>query len=142
MDNIERVPSFNGRQKLLQDLREKRLNTTEYRQRLVNELGEKTLVNSQEACELLGISLTTFRNSIKRGRITPIYIGRYLRFTQDDIEKYIGTFLFITIPEAAKILNVSTLHVRNLIRNGAIKAIKEEKGQWKIHIEEVQKFIK
>lgn len=49
----------------------------------------------------------------------------------------------ISIKEAAEILNVSKDTIRRAIKAGAIKAFQINKmGNWKISIEELEKFLK
>jgi len=103
----------------------------------------KYLYSPKEVCAILKISIQSLRRSVKLGRIKVIYVGRFLRIPVEEVEKLVGSQNTITVKEAAKLLNVGVIAVRNLIKNNVIKAVRlAEKGPWKIPICEIENFIK
>jgi excisionase family DNA binding protein len=123
IDDIKKLP--NKRQKLLEDLMKDRL------------------YDSKEACEILSISLPSLRRSIKIGRIKTVYVGKYLRIPAHEINRLVKGEEVLTVEEAASILNVGKIMIRNLIKSGQMEAFRfADKGPFKIPRKEVEKFMK
>lgn len=123
IDDIKKLP--NKRQKLLEDLMKDRL------------------YDSREACEILSISLPSLRRSIKLGRIKTVYVGKYLRIPACEINRLVQGEDVLTVEEAANILNVGKIMIRNLIKSGQMEAFRlAEKGPFKIPRKEIERFMK
>src|SRR5437763_14995426 len=104
---------------------------------------EKKVYNSKEACQILGVSLSTLRRAIQEGRIKTFRIRRLLKISAEELEKFSkgdGTF---SVEEVAKILHVSIITVRRLIREGKLKAFRMSvAGPYRITQEELDRLIK
>lgn len=112
------------------------------RKQLISDLMKKRLYNSQEACEILCISLQSLRRAIALKKIKTVRIGRFLRITADEIERLLqGEAALLTVAEAAELLNISQGAIRLLIKNGKIKAFRlANKGPWKIAKSDVERI--
>jgi excisionase family DNA binding protein len=49
------------------------------------------LVNAKQAARLLGIGRTTLYELIKAGAVTPVHIGRCVRFSVTDLERFVAS---------------------------------------------------
>lgn len=49
------------------------------------------LVNAKQAAQLLGIGRTTLYELIGAGAITPMHIGRCVRFSMIELERFVAT---------------------------------------------------
>ncbi|MGK5594267.1 MAG: helix-turn-helix domain-containing protein [Parachlamydiaceae bacterium] len=104
---------------------------------------KKRLYDSKEACELIGISLPSLRRAIHLGRIKTVYIGRFLRIPSEEIEKLVQGQDALSVKEAADFLNVGVIMIRNMIKDGRMKAFRlADAGPFRIPREEVEKFIR
>jgi excisionase family DNA binding protein len=113
------------------------------RNQLLEDLTKNRLYDSVEVCKILKISIPSLRRAIKLGRIKTVYVGKFLRITAQELERLIGSQNTLSVKEAANLLNVGVTAVRNLIKDGSIKALRlADKGPWRIPFEELEKFTK
>ena len=113
------------------------------RKKLLEDLMKKRLYDSKEACEILGISLPSLRRAIKLGRIKTIYVGKYLRIPADELNRLVKGQESLSVKEAAELLNVGVTSIRNLIKDGTIKAFRlADAGPFHIPREEIEKLIR
>jgi excisionase family DNA binding protein len=113
------------------------------RNQLLEDLAKNRLYDSVEVCKILKISIPSLRRAIKLGRIKTVYVGKFLRITAQELERLIGSQNTLSVKEAANLLNVGVTAVRNLIKDGSIKALRlADKGPWRIPFEEIEKFTK
>lgn len=54
---------------------------------------EQVLLKSEDVCMMLGISVRTLRNLVRRGEIPHLRIGRLLRFDPNALERWINAKL-------------------------------------------------
>lgn len=113
------------------------------RNQLLDNLAKNRLYTSAEVCKILNISIPSLRRAIKLGRIKKVYVGKFLRITADEVERLIGSQNTLNVKQVADLLNVGVTAVRNLIKDGSIKALRlADKGPWRIPFEEIEKFTK
>ncbi|MCE5293039.1 MAG: helix-turn-helix domain-containing protein [Chlamydiales bacterium] len=113
------------------------------RNQMLDDLAKNRLYTSEDVCKILNISIPSLRRAIKLGRVKTIYVGRFLRITAEEVERLIGSQNTLSVKEAANLLNVGVTAVRNLIKEGSIKALRlADKGPWRIPFEEIEKFTK
>lgn len=125
----------------IKDNAEKRIN----REQTLAELKEKSLYNSKEACEILGISLQSLRRAIEKGSIKTVRLGeRYLRIPALEIERLAqGESVLLNVEEAAEILGVSKHMIRSWIKSGKINAFRlADFGPFKIPKSELDRIAK
>ena len=116
---------------------------SEERNQFLEDLSKNRLYSSLEVCKILNISLPSLRRAIKLGRVKTIKVGKFLRITAAEVNRLIGSQKTLSVKEAADLLNVGVIMVRNLIKEGSIKAVRlADKGPWRIAVEEVEKFTK
>jgi excisionase family DNA binding protein len=116
---------------------------SEERSQFLEDLAKNRLYSSVEVCKILNISIPSLRRAIKLGRVKTIRVGKFLRITADEVNRLIGSQKTLSVKEAADILNVGVIMVRNLIKEGSIKAVRlADKGPWRIAVEEIEKFTK
>ena len=116
---------------------------SEERSQFLEDLSKNRLYSSLEVCKILNISLPSLRRAIKLGRVKTIKVGKFLRITAQEVERLIGSQKTLSVKEAADLLNVGVIMVRNLIKEGSIKAVRlADKGPWRIAVEEIEKFTK
>jgi excisionase family DNA binding protein len=116
---------------------------SEERNQFLEDLSKNRLYSSLEVCKILNISLPSLRRAIKLGRVKTIRVGKFLRITADEVNRLIGSQKTLSVKEAADLLNVGVIMVRNLIKEGSIKALRlADKGPWRIAVEEIEKFTK
>lgn len=116
---------------------------SEERSQFLADLAKDRLYSSIEVCKILNISIPSLRRAIKLGRVKTIFVGRFLRITAEEVARLIGSQKTLSVKEAADILNVGVTAVRNLIKEGSIKALRlADKGPWRIAAEELEKFTK
>jgi len=116
---------------------------SEERSQFLEDLAKNKLYSSLEVCKILNISLPSLRRAIKLGRVKTIRIGKFLRITAQEVDRLIGSQKTLSVKEAASILNVGVIMVRNLIKEDTIKAVRlADKGPWRIAVEEIEKFTK
>lgn len=118
------------------------VNTGTERSRVLKELKQKSLYDSKEACDLLGISQQSLRRAIALGKIKTVRIGKYLRIPSDEIERItMGDRMLISVEEAADILDISLHMVRTLIKTDKIKAFRlASTGPFKIPKSEIERI--
>lgn len=58
-----------------------------------------TTLTSAQACEALGVSKTTLYRLQKAGRLTPVKVGRFLRFREDQVAELLGADVKDADPE-------------------------------------------
>lgn len=113
------------------------------RRKLLDDLMKDRLYDSKEACEILSISLPSLRRSIKLGRIKTVYVGKFLRIPAHEINRLVQGEEVLTVEEAAHILNVGKIMIRNLIKTGQMEAFRlADRGPFKIPRKEVERFLK
>lgn len=113
------------------------------RDQFLSDLAKDRLYSSAEVCKILNISVPSLRRAIKLGRVKTVRIGKFVRITAEEVERLIGSKNILSVQEAANILNVGVTVVRNLIKEGSIKALRlADKGPWRIAAEELEKFTK
>lgn len=116
---------------------------SEKRNQFLEDLAKNRLYSSVEVCKILNISVPSLRRAIKLGRVKTVKVGKFLRITAEEVERLIGSRNILSVQEAANILNVGVYMVRNLIKDGSIKALRlADKGPWRIAVEEIEKFTK
>lgn len=116
---------------------------SEERNQFLEDLSKNRLYSSLEVCKILNISLPSLRRAIKLGRVKTIKVGKFLRITAAEVNRLIGSQKTLSVKEAADLLNVGVIMVRNLIKEGSIKAVRlADKGPWRIAVEEIEKFTK
>lgn len=49
----------------------------------------RLLYRADEVCEMLAISRPTLQKEMAEGRLTPVRIGSAVRFTREEIDRYI-----------------------------------------------------
>lgn len=113
------------------------------RKKLLEDLMKDRLYDSKEACEILGISLPSLRRSIQLGRIKTVYVGKFLRIPAQEINRLVKGQDVLNVKEAAEILNVGVIMIRNLIKSGQMEAFRlADAGPFKIPRKEVERFMK
>jgi excisionase family DNA binding protein len=116
---------------------------SEDRSLFLEDLAKNRLYSSVEVCKILNISVPSLRRAIKLGRVKTIFVGKFLRITAEEVNRLIGSQKTLSVKEAAEILNVGVYMVRNLIKEGSIKAVRlADKGPWRIAVEEIEKITK
>lgn len=116
---------------------------SEERNQFLEDLSKNRLYSSVEVCKILNISVPSLRRAIKLGRVKTIKVGKFLRITATEVNRLIGSQKTLSVKEAADILNVGVIMVRNLIKEDSIKAVRlANKGPWRIAVEEIEKFTK
>jgi excisionase family DNA binding protein len=53
----------------------------------------RLLLTYEEAAEILGIGRTTLYKQVWAGRITPVRIGRSVRFTRAELDAYVSSLV-------------------------------------------------
>ncbi len=115
------------------------------REKALADLKEKSLYDSKEACEILGISLQSLRRAIEKGTIKTVRLGaRYLRIPASEIERLAqGESVLLSVEEAAEILEVSKHMIRAWIKSGKINAFRlADFGPFKIPKSELDRIAK
>jgi excisionase family DNA binding protein len=116
---------------------------SEERSQFLADLAKNRLYSSIDVCKILNISVPSLRRAIKLGRIKTVRVGKFLRITAQEVERLIGSQKTLSVKEAAELLNVGVIMIRNLIKEGSIKALRlADKGPWRIAAEELEKFTK
>lgn len=114
----------------------------EKRQKMLDELMTKKLLDSQEVCAIMGVSLPTLRRWLARGEIKFVKISRYLRFPSEEVFRLMQHQEALGVPEVAEILGVGVFAIRNMISRGEIKAFRiSETGHYKIARSEVERLM-
>lgn len=112
------------------------------KEQLIESLKTKPLFDAKEVCALLDITEPTLRRAIKAGKIKTIYIGRFYRIPSKEIERYLqDDQKLLTVQEAAKLLSVSAITIRSLIKSEKIRAFRlVGKGRFKIAKSEIERI--
>lgn len=112
------------------------------RENIISDLKKQRLYNSDEVCEILDISLQSLRRAIALNKIKTVRLGRFLRIPANEINKLLkGESTFLSVAEAAELLNVSVQTIRAHIKQGKIKAFRlANKGPWKIAKSDVERI--
>ena len=114
----------------------------EKRQKLLDELMTKKLLDSHEVCAIMGVSLPTLRRWLARGEIKFVKISRYIRFPSEEVFRLMQYQEALGVPEVSEILGVGVLAIRNMIARGDIKAFRiSETGHYKITRSEVERLM-
>ncbi len=115
---------------------------TSERSKVLKELKAKSLYDTKEACDFLGISQQSLRRAIAAGKIKTVRIGKYLRIPAEEIERItMGDLMLINVEEASELLNISVTMVRSLIKAGKIQAFRLAKsGPFKIPKSEIDRI--
>lgn len=116
---------------------------SEERNQFLEDLSKNRLYSSVEVCKILNISIPSLRRAIKLGRVKTVRVGKFLRITAEEVARLIGSQKTLSVKEASNLLNVGVIQIRNLIKDGSIKAVRlADKGPWRIAVEEIEKFTK
>lgn len=59
------------------------------KQKVIDKSFELVTYKSQEACDILGISLRTLMRYVKDGQLHCTKVGRNLRFTKENLEHFL-----------------------------------------------------
>ena len=112
------------------------------REKLMEGLMKNRLYDSKEVSILLGISVQSLRRAIADGKIKTVRVGRSLRIPAKEIKRLLkGESVFISVKEAAKLLNVSVETIRALIKAGKIETFRlADKGPFKIPQSEIKRI--
>ena len=115
------------------------------REQALSDLKEKSLYDSKEAFEILGISLQSLRRAIEKGTIKTVRLGaRYLRIPASEIERLAqGESVLLSVEEASEIIGVSKHMIRAWIKSGKISAFRlADFGPFKIPKSELDRIAK
>ena len=114
------------------------------RQEVLDELMTKQLLDLEEARAILGVSLVSLRRAIHAGKIKAVKIGRFLRISREEIEKFMpDDNQTIGVLDAAKILNVMPNLLRSLIKSGKVQAFRlAEAGRFRIPRHELDRLLR
>ena len=126
--------------KLAEDI--KRL--PEKRKKALEDMMKQRLYSVRETLKILSISIETFRRWKQRGVIKTIKVGKFLRIPTEELERLLEMRRGFSVAEVAKLLSVSVITVRNLIKSEKLRAVRlsQIRGQYKIPKEEIERFIK
>jgi excisionase family DNA binding protein len=107
------------------------------RQDRLKDLMVKRAYSTENAAKQLGISLSTLRRFIKSGAIKYFRLGKRMRISADEIEKFGNV---VNLKEAADILGVHPLTVNRLIKSGRLKAYRIGRP-YRIAISDLEQFM-
>ena len=104
---------------------------------------EKRLYTIAELAKLMKSGQKTINRAISRGDIKIVKIGRLVRIPTEEVKKLTSESKILTSEEAAKMLNLSPLGIRNLVKSGQINAVRlsPQKGRLRIPLEEIEKYL-
>lgn len=105
---------------------------------------EKKVYNAEEVRKILGISLSTLRRAIAEGRIKTFRIGRLLKISAEELDKFTKEEKKVfSVQEAANLLYISIVTLRKLIRERKLKAFRMSiNGPYRITQEEIDRLIR
>lgn len=115
---------------------------------MIKELSLKTLEKKaytiQETAEIFGISLSSTKRAIKVGSLKAIHIGRIVRISAEEINRYSSQERRSLSPkEAAITLGVSAITIRRAIIKGKIKTFRiHDEGPHRISEDEIERILK
>jgi len=84
----------------------------------------KDYISIPALAKILGISRIAVYKKVKKGQIKGVKVGRNFVVSKSDINKTIDRSRYITIPQLAKLLQVSRVCIHQRVVRGAIKAQK------------------